>query len=113
MGPAPQSTCESEVDAQVMVLKEAIFTSRIFEGDQTRWTNLTITDNKAAHDIIRTRRNEEHTCLTSALCARTLLAERINIILTTTDRMMGDIHEGIGQDDLSAMPRIHHESRPA
>ena len=79
-----------------MVLKEAIFTSRIFDfvGIRRDGPILTITDNKAAHDIIRNpgaTKNTVHFARRLHFARELYLQNAINIILTTTDRMMGDI----------------------
>ena len=91
----PQSSCEVEVFAVVMVLKEAEFAAQVceFVGADLQAPTACITDNKAACDVIkypgatkRTLHFDRWLHFARELC----LLNRIAIFLTGTDNMMAD-----------------------
>lgn len=95
-GPAPQSSCESEVNAQVMLLKEGMFTAAIldFADIKRDGPTVTITDNKAAYDVIRNpgaTKNTVHFDRRLHYARELYLMNAIKILLTTTERMMADM----------------------
>ena len=78
------------------MLKEAVFTGRIldFLGIKRDGPIVTVTDNKAAYDVIRNpgaTQNTVHFARRLHFARELYLLNAINILLTTTDRMMGDI----------------------
>ena len=91
----PQSSCEIEVFAVVMVLKEAEFAAQVLEFVNARLEAPTacITDNKAACDVIkypgatkRTLHFDRWLHFARELC----LANKVQIFLVGTDDMMAD-----------------------
>ena len=91
----PQSSCEIEVFAVVMVLKEAEFAAQVceFVGAGLRAPTACITDNKAAQDVIKypgATKRTLHFARWLHFARELCLLNRIEIFLTGTDDMMAD-----------------------
>ena len=90
-----QSSCEIEVFAAVMVLKEAEFASQVcdFLGAGLSAPVACVTDNKAAYDVVkhpgatkRTVHFDRWLHFARHLC----LMNKVEMFLVTTDKMMAD-----------------------
>ena len=91
----PQSTCEAETAALVIVLKEAMFVVAVLEdmGLNMNKKLVCFTDSKSAKDIVQNPGVTKHTAHFERWLhwAREMfLLKRIDIVLVPTDLMMAD-----------------------
>ena len=91
----PLSSCESEVNAVVIMLKEAMFVVQLLEFISTKLEGPmpVITDNKAAYDVIRcpgATRRTVHFDRRIHFARDLYLRNAIQIYLTDTNNMMAD-----------------------
>ena len=92
----PQSSCESEIAALVMLLKEGMFVKQLLDFLDVVLDGpvCSVTDNKGAYDVVRNPGATKRTVHFDRWLhfARELyLHNAIKIFLTTTDNMMADM----------------------